>query len=225
MASACPGVGKPSALPGCTTGHLVALPVDLRQNGGMTALSLPWFWAEPRPGASDGTVAGASSASRQHWIRSVDVDCPADLTFAWATQLRRAPYSYDLIDNFGRRSPQVIEPALIDIQVGDPVMRIFTVVAVDPGRSFVIGFTATRAIRIFGALTIEYLVEPLGARSRLVAQLSVPPPSGPLAAHRQSAFAWGDLVMMRKQLRELRRLAERDHRSLTASNNQRSPQP
>ncbi|MHA7154063.1 SRPBCC family protein [Arthrobacter sp. TMN-50] len=180
----------------------------------MTVCRLPWYWTETNPGMPPDPAHDAATASSQHWIRAVDVECTADLLFAWTTQLRRAPYSYDLLDNFGRRSPQLLDPRLIDVRVGDPVMRIFTVSAVDPGRSFAVVPRSERAAHLFGALVIEYAVEPVDCGSRLVASLSVPLPAGPLSGLRQAALAWGDLVMMRKQLRELRRLAERDHRTL-----------
>ncbi|WP_026552107.1 hypothetical protein [Arthrobacter sp. H20] len=116
----------------------------------MTVPPLPWFWAETSPGISGVTHGSSAMASRQLWIRAVDVDCSPDLVFAWATQLRRAPYSYDLIDNFGRRSPQTIDPRVIDLQVGDPVMGVFKVSAVDPGRSFAVVLRSERALTSLG---------------------------------------------------------------------------
>ena len=61
----------------------------------------------------------------------------------------------------------------------------------------------------FGPMACTYRVEPNGEHaSRLVGHLDV-------TARRRAArlaLAWGDLVMMRKQLRTLAGLAARDHR-------------
>jgi hypothetical protein len=38
--------------------------------------------------------------------RGVRVEAPASVVWPWVAQVRLAPYSYDWIDNLGRRSPR-----------------------------------------------------------------------------------------------------------------------
>src|SRR5947209_7171649 len=54
----------------------------------------------------------------QAW-RGVTVGTSAEYVWPWVTQIRLAPYSYDLIDNLGRRSPQDLA-ALPEPLVGEP---------------------------------------------------------------------------------------------------------
>ena len=129
----------------------------------------------------------------------------ADSPFVWARlgQVRLAPYSYDLIDNLGRRSPRELRP-MADPVVGDPFTRAFgrdqgRVVAVDPGREL----TAT----IMRA-HLSYAVLPGADGTRLVLKV--------VARTRRwlaPALSLGDLVMARKQLLTLKQLAERDART------------
>lgn len=67
------------------------------------------------------------------------------------------------------------------------------------------------AIRLFGDFAISYAVAVDGPEhSRLVAKLLLGNAPGLFAEARCRALAWGDLLMMRRQLLTFRDLAERD---------------
>jgi hypothetical protein len=146
--------------------------------------------------------------------RAVDVGAPSAVVFRWLCQLRAAPYSYDLIDNRGRRSPQALTPGLERLEPGQRFMRIFRLAGYEPGRSLTLRSTGT----VFGEVIVTYRVSAAGARgSRLVAKLLVAPPAGPLGSlPARGLLAAGDLLMMRRQLLNLAGLAEHEARGLAA---------
>jgi hypothetical protein len=81
------------------------------------------------------------------------------VTWRWLRQVKVAPYSYDWIDNLGRRSPRTLTAGLADIAVGDELM-VFRVVAAEPGREFT-GVMTPRAERLFGQISGTYRVTPV----------------------------------------------------------------
>jgi hypothetical protein len=133
----------------------------------------------------------------QAW-RGVTVQARSDKLWRWVGQIRVAPYSYDWIDNLGRRSPKeqrhLPEPAPgqnFSRVGGHPVGRIL---AVEPG----VHLTG----RIMGAV-MSYVLVPTGDSTRLLLKIA------------SAGNAWtapllsvGDLVMSRRQLLTIKRLAE-----------------
>jgi hypothetical protein len=137
--------------------------------------------------------------------RAVDVEAPSELVYRWLCQLRAAPYSYDWIDNLGRRSPRILTPGLEELEVGQAVMRIFRLVDFEEGRSITVDSTT----KLFGRVAVSYLVIPTNRdQSRLVAKIIFKTSRGFLGAAGRLFLPAGDLLMMRKQLLTLKALAE-----------------
>ncbi len=140
--------------------------------------------------------------------RAVTAQAPAALGYRWLCQVAVAPYSYDWIDNFGRRSPQHLTPDAEDLAVGQEVM-VVELVDVRRGQQYS-GRGTAKAERLFGPLALTYAAEPIDSDScRLLCRVTVAQPTG-LGRLRATVLAWGDVVMMRRQLLNLARLAERD---------------
>lgn len=159
-----------------------------------------------RWGVSDSEISRAypcdhfvASPALEAW-RGVHVDAPAEVVWLWVAQVRVAPYSYDWIDNLGRRSPRELV-GLPEPQAGERFTtaggrELGRIVSVAPGEQL----TGT----IMGAF-MSYVLVPRGQdTTRLLLKVVM----------RTSRWAapWlsvGDLVMARRQLLNLKELAER----------------
>ena len=150
----------------------------------------------------------------RRFLRAVDVDADPATVFRWLCQLKVAPYSYDLVDNLGRRSPRTLTPGADDLALGQ---RFLIGPLVDFERGHHLVFTASPAgERVFGPVAMSYEVVPgLTARSRIVAEVAVGPARGRARGPArgidrlwQSFLGAGDLVMLRRQLLTLKALAE-----------------
>jgi len=139
-------------------------------------------------------------------LRALDVAAPPAVVYRWLCQLTLAPYSYDWLDNGGRRSPRVLVPGAERLTIGQRLM-VTRIVEFEPD-CHITGVALPFAAAVFGVVSLTYQVTPAGpAGSRLVACLDVRAGSR-LDALRAGLLAPGDLVMMRKQLRTIKELAE-----------------
>ncbi|MGP4017443.1 polyketide cyclase [Saccharopolyspora sp. 5N708] len=140
-----------------------------------------------------------TSPALEAW-RGVSVQAPSGAVWPWVTQVRLAPYSYDWIDNLGRRSPRELvdlpEPHVGDTFTTACGRRLGRIVSVDPGKQL----TGT----ILSAVVSYVLVPQDHDTTRLLFKLV-------MRTSRWVALgvSVGDLIMARRQLLNLKMLAER----------------
>ncbi|MSZ78085.1 MAG: hypothetical protein F2667_13345, partial [Actinobacteria bacterium] len=135
---------------------------------------LPYVWgARPdevaRRYPADGLLSGPTIAM----TRAVPVAAPVDTTWRWLCQIAVAPYSYDLLDNRGRRSPRELTPGADRLEVGQVIGVVWHLVEAVPGRQWT-GLTHASAERLFGPVAVTYAAEPDGrdgVGSRIVCRL------------------------------------------------------
>jgi hypothetical protein len=94
-----------------------------------TSTKLPYLWAVTRDEMElfYSCDSHLSDPDAILW-RAVDVVAPASSVFRCLCQLRMAPYSYDWIDNRGRRSPPQLTPGAEILEPDQSVMTIFRLV-------------------------------------------------------------------------------------------------
>jgi hypothetical protein len=181
--------------------------------------SVAWTWGtdaaeRARVFPCDAHLPDASAM----YFRGISVRAAPVVTFRWLCQLRVAPYSYDWIDNGGRRSPRELTPGAERLALGQSVMRIFSLVEFEPQRHMTLRLEPhSPAARIFGDIAVSYVAVPESAeRCRLLVKLRVRYPAGLRGWMLARWLPWGDLVMMRRQLLNLASLAERQARTSAA---------
>ena len=141
--------------------------------------------------------------------RSISIDAAPANVFPWLRQIgfgRAGWYSYDLIDNLGRRSATTIVAEWQDVEEGDAVPGgpiEFIATAVVPNEAFCL---LVDRPRVKFSLAFELTDEPGGTRlvSRARARLDMP--AGSLIA--KALLEPGDGVMVRKQLLGIKQRAE-----------------
>lgn len=141
--------------------------------------------------------------------RGVDIAAPAETVWPWLAQVRLAPYSYDWIDNLGRRSPRSLlglpEPRVGENFTAAGGRELGRIVSVEPGEQL------TGAL--LSGVYMSYVLVPRDPDStRLLLKVV-------MRNHRWAALgvSIGDLVMARRQLLNFKRLAERAHRAADPS--------
>jgi hypothetical protein len=149
-----------------------------------------------RPYPCDEFVA---SPTLRAW-RGVRVEAPPEAVWPWVAQVRLAPYSYDLIDNRGRRSPRELA-GLPEPRVGESFTSVGgralgRIVSVETGKQL----TGT----IMGAWMSYVLVPQRDGSTRLLLKVVLR-----TTLWKAPGLSVGDLVMARRQLLNLKRLAER----------------
>jgi hypothetical protein len=148
------------------------------------------------------------------FMRAIDVDAPADVVFRWVCQLKVAPYSYDMLDNWFRRSPRELTPGADVLEVGQTFM-VGPIVEFAKDRH-ITAVCDPRWVPVYGHFSLTYAVKPRSASScHLVCRANLAC-SDRWERVRMTVLAWGDLIMMRKQFLTLKKLAERTARERTA---------
>jgi hypothetical protein len=131
--------------------------------------------------------------------RGVTVEAPPTHVWPWLCQLRLAPYSYDWLDNLGHRSPPELR-GLPAPRPGEPFSCVAGRLRV--GRVLSVAHEEHLTARIMGAV-MSYVLIPEGQTTRLLLKVVME-----RDRWYASALALGDWPMARRQLKNLKVLAE-----------------
>lgn len=143
--------------------------------------------------------------------RAITIASPPAQVFPWIRQMgfgRAGWYSYDIIDNLGRRSATVIHPEWQHVHSGDVVpggLIDFHADAVNAPHTFVMSLHGSGRIakRICFTLAYELHNHPTGTRLVTRVRARIDLPLGKQLA--RYILGPGDGIMLRKQLRNIAR--------------------
>jgi len=146
--------------------------------------------------------------------RSIEISAPPDGVWPWLAQMgfgRAGWYSWDLVDNLGRRSATELHEEWMVRRVGDRVPGgpiEFDTPIVDAPHHLVLAFGPRRTVRWTTVFALSYRLEPAAAGCRLTAVATgrIDGPLGRFVA--RYLLGPGDGFMVRKQLRGIRARAE-----------------
>jgi hypothetical protein len=174
----------------------------------MSFLSKAWSWnATDEEWRAHYPCDKYMDQPRQEFMRAIDVCAPAAVTFRWVCQLKVAPYSYDLLDNWFRRSPRCLTPGAEKLKLRQRFL-VGPIVEFEQDRHITV-VVSPGGERAYGRFSLTYDVRPTGPdSSRLVCKADLASRTR-LDRVRWFLLAWGDLIMMRKQFLILKALAEK----------------
>ena len=149
--------------------------------------------------------------------RCITIAAPPETVFPWLRQMgfgRAGWYSYDWIDNLGRKSATVIDPNLQGLSAGDVVPggpADFEAVVVDPPRALVMRLARAgpASQRVTFVLAYELRDCPSGTRLVTRMQARINAPGGRMIE--KFLLAPGDGIMLRRQLLNVARRASAAH--------------
>lgn len=142
------------------------------------------------------------------YFRAVGVRAPASQLFRWLCQLRVAPYSYDWIDYPGRHSPRKLIAGLENLKQGQHCL-IFQLVDFEKDRHLTGLVISPQVKSLYGEIAGSYsIVAQTDQSCRLIVKLRIIYPKNAWGALLRLVLPVGDLIMMRKQLLNLKYLAE-----------------
>jgi len=153
-----------------------------------------------------------------HYYRAIEIEAPAEVVYRWLCQLHVAPYSYDWVDNWCRQSPRELTPGAERLRVGKRwFMKIFELVEFEWGKQLTLRIGRGRWF--FGPdVGATYVVTPRGAEGcRIVVGVVTYAKRGVFAKLRRLTYPWGELAMMRRQMLNIKQLAEEQARASAAA--------
>lgn len=165
--------------------------------------TVPCFYVDSLP--------NNSNSECREMLRSIEIKATASDIFVWLKQLRIAPYSYDLIDNGNRKSPDYIIGNLPPLKINTHFLLAFHILEFEENSFIVCRFCEpinTPVNLYMKGLFFEYRIIAHGTKAKLWCKIK-----GYFNTDLSSRgfffiFCLVNKIMMKRQLKNIKRLSE-----------------
>lgn len=171
---------------------------------GHKSTSIPDFFIDTLPAVSNTLPMGR--------LRSIEIFASASHVFTWLSQLRVAPYSYDYMDNLGRRSPYYLVKNLPPLRNGTHCLLAFQVYAFEENSFLVCRFCepVNSPLNLFiKGLYIEYRLVKNANKTHVWCKVLGFVNRGIVSRTAFLMICGINRIMMKRQLQVIKKLSER----------------
>jgi hypothetical protein len=169
----------------------------------LKSLSIPTFFIDSLP--------DISKERCRELIRCIEIRAKASDIFIWLKQLRIAPYSYDFIDNEGKKSPDYIIENLPPLRINSHFLLSFHISGFEENSFIACRFCEpinTPVNLYMKCLYLEYRITRQGTKTNLWCKIKGDFNRDIFSRGFFFVFSLCNKIMMRKQLKNIKKLAE-----------------
>ena len=169
----------------------------------INSLSVPYFIVDTLPGIPDSDC--------RELIRCIEIQANASDIFVWLKQLRIAPYSYDFIDNRGRKSPDFIIENLPPLKVNTHYLLAFHLFEFEENSFIACRFCEpiNPPVNLYMKnLFFEYRIVEKGSKTQLWCKIKGCFKTDASSKGFFFIFSVANKIMMARQLKNIKKLSE-----------------
>ena len=169
----------------------------------LKSLVIPAFFVDSLP--------NISNTDCRELLRYIEVRANASNIFVWLKQLRIAPYSYDLIDNRGKKSPDYIIADLPALKINTHYLLAFHIFEFEENSFIACRFCEpiNPPVNLYmKSLFFEYRIEEQGTKTKLWCKIKGYFNTDISSKGFFFIFSVVNKIMMKRQLKNIKKLSE-----------------
>jgi hypothetical protein len=140
--------------------------------------------------------------------RAITIEAPAEEIYLWLCQLRYSSCSYDLIGSSRKKALKSSLYNQRELEINQTVMDIFELISFEKNAQITVSIKPNSGYP-FESLIVSYMIIKQESSScRLICKANMKYKQNLAGYFAKKILPWGDLVMMRKQMLNIKRFTE-----------------